>query len=79
MRMERKSAPTPLRDYEQEAIQAAERRMAQAEKERVARLAQEARQEEEYFQRMQRLVIRDGKEPLQIGNGGIGRLTNGRN
>jgi curved DNA-binding protein CbpA len=61
MRMERKSAPTALRDYEMEAIQAAEKRMQQAERERVARLAHEAKQQEDYFNRMQKLVIRDGK------------------
>ena len=60
IRTERKAAPAPLRDYEREALLEAEARAKKAEELRKIRMAHEARQEEDHFARMQRLVIRDG-------------------
>jgi len=56
---ERDKAPAPLADYELTALQAAERAASQAEEQRKLRLAQESIAENEYFERMKRLVIRN--------------------
>ena len=56
---ERDKAPAPLADHEMAALQAAERANAQAEERRKLRLAQESVAEQDYFERMKRLVIRN--------------------
>ena len=56
---ERDKAPAPLADYEMAALQASERAAAQAEEQRKLRLAQESVAENDYFERMKRLVIRN--------------------
>lgn len=56
---ERKNTPTALTDHERTAIYAAEKMQLQAEEKRKKRLAEEAMAEGDYFQRMQRLVIRN--------------------
>ena len=56
---ERDKAPAPLADYEMSALQAAEKAASQAEEQRKLRLAQESISENEYFERMKRLVIRN--------------------
>ena len=56
---ERDKAPAPLADYEMAALQAAERSASQAEEQRKLRLAQESISENDYFERMKRLVIRN--------------------
>lgn len=56
---DRKKAPTPLRDYELEALKAAEDSVKRGEDARRMRVAQEAIQENDYFERMKRLVIRN--------------------
>lgn len=58
-REERKAAPKPLMDYEMQALQEAEAAAKRAEDQRKMRLAQQAVQEENYFQMMQRMVIRN--------------------
>ena len=57
---DRKKAPTPYTDHELAALQAAERSLAAAEEHRKLRVAQEAVNENSYFERMKRLVIRNG-------------------
>jgi curved DNA-binding protein CbpA len=56
---ERKAAPVVFTDTEREQLQASERQMAQAEERRKLRVAQEAVEEDSYFERMKRLVIRN--------------------
>jgi curved DNA-binding protein CbpA len=56
---EREAAPVVFNDSEREQLQASEQRMQQAEERRKLRVAQEAVEEESYFQRMKRLVIRN--------------------
>ena len=56
---ERDKAPAPLADYEMAALQASERAATQAEEQRKLRLAQESVAENDYFERMKRLVIRN--------------------
>jgi curved DNA-binding protein CbpA len=56
---ERDKAPAPLADYEMAALQAAEKAASQAEEQRKLRLAQESISENDYFERMKRLVIRN--------------------
>jgi curved DNA-binding protein CbpA len=56
---ERKKAPAPLSDREMAALHAAEKAMASAEEKRKLRVAQEAIDENSYFERMKRLVIRN--------------------
>ena len=55
----RKEAPPPLADHEMAALQAAEKQALKTEEQRKLRLAQEAVQEDDYFSRMKRLVIRN--------------------
>lgn len=55
---ERDKAPAPLADYEMAALQASEKAAAEAEDRRKLRLAQESISENDYFERMKRLVIR---------------------
>jgi len=57
---DRKKAPTPYTDHELASLQAAERSLAAAEEQRKLRVAQEAVNENSYFERMKRLVIRNG-------------------
>jgi len=54
----RGKAPAPLRDEEMESLQAAEAAALRAEENRRLRLAQEAAQEQSYFDRMKQLVLR---------------------
>jgi curved DNA-binding protein CbpA len=54
---ERKRAPDPMTDQELAAVAAAERAMAEREKQRRLRAAQEDVAGQEYFARMQRLVL----------------------
>lgn len=56
---ERKGAVAPLTDHEMEALQRAENAMKKAEEQRKLRMAQELIQEQDYFERMKRLVIRN--------------------
>ena len=56
---ERGKAPTPYTDHEMQALQAAERQALQAEERRRLKVAQEAVEEDSYFERMKRLVIRN--------------------
>ena len=56
---ERKTAPTAFTDREREQLHASEKRMAEAEERRKLRVAQEAVEENSYFERMKRLVIRN--------------------
>lgn len=56
---ERKSTPTALTDHERAALYAAEKAQLQAEQKRKKRLAEESMAEGAYFDRMQRLVIRN--------------------
>jgi len=56
---ERKKAPAPLSDREMAELHAAEKAMASAEEKRKLRVAQEAIDENSYFERMKRLVIRN--------------------
>jgi curved DNA-binding protein CbpA len=57
--MERKNAPTVFNDREKEALYAAEKAQLQAEERRKLRVAQESVEENSYFDRMKRLVIRN--------------------
>jgi curved DNA-binding protein CbpA len=57
--MERKNAPIVFTDREKEALYAAEKRQLEAEKQRKLRVAQESVEEDTYFTRMQRLVLRN--------------------
>jgi hypothetical protein len=57
---DRKKAPTPYTDHELASLQAAERSLSAAEEQRKLRIAQEAVNENSYFERMKRLVIRNG-------------------
>lgn len=59
MRQERKSAPAPLMDYEMQALSEAEAAGKRAEDQRKLRMAQEASAEDDWFRRMQRMVIRN--------------------
>ena len=56
----RKRAPDPLRDDEREALAAAEKVMAEREKQRQLRAAHEGIAAQGYFERMKQLVITDG-------------------
>jgi curved DNA-binding protein CbpA len=56
---ERDKAPAPLADHEMAAVQAAERHAIKVEEQRKLRLAQEAVEEGNYFERMKKLVIRN--------------------
>jgi len=56
---ERDKAPAPLADHEMAALAAAEKSAAAAEERRKLRQAQEALTENDYFDRMKRLVIRN--------------------
>lgn len=56
---ERKAAPAPLRDHEMESLRAAEEQAKRAEDNRKLRMAQSAIAENDYFERMKRLVIRN--------------------
>jgi hypothetical protein len=53
----RKAAPPPLTDHEMEALRMAETQQARAEEQRKLRMAQQAVAENDYFERMKRLVI----------------------
>lgn len=57
---ERKSAPAPLADSEMMALREAEAALARQEEMRKRRVAEEAIAENSYFERMKRLVIRNG-------------------
>jgi curved DNA-binding protein CbpA len=56
---ERKEAPRPLTDYERQALYEAEQRAMKAEELRKMRMAQQSIEEDNYFERMKRLVIRN--------------------
>jgi hypothetical protein len=56
---EREKAPAPLLDHEMAAVVASEKAAKAAEEKRKLRLAQEAMEENSYFERMKRLVIRN--------------------
>ena len=56
---EREKAPAPLLDHEMAAVLASEKAIKSAEDKRKLRLAQEATEENSYFERMKRLVIRN--------------------
>jgi curved DNA-binding protein CbpA len=56
---ERKAAPAPLRDHEMEALRGAEEQAKRNEDQRKLRMAQSAISENDYFERMKRLVIRN--------------------
>ena len=58
-RSSREKAPEPLADHELQAIRASEEAAKKAEERRKMRMAQEASEEESYFERMKRLVIRN--------------------
>jgi len=60
MATERKSAPAPLADAEMSALRDAEMALARQEEMRKRRVAEEAIAENSYFERMKRLVIRNG-------------------
>lgn len=57
---ERKSAPVPLADSEMASLRDAEAAMNRAEEQRKRRVAEESIAENSYFERMKRLVIRNG-------------------
>ena len=56
----RKRAPDPLRDEEREALAAAEKAVAERERQRQLRAAHEGVTAQNYFERMKQLVITDG-------------------
>jgi curved DNA-binding protein CbpA len=56
---EREKAPAPLLDHEMAAVLASEKAIKTTEDKRKLRLAQEATEENSYFERMKRLVIRN--------------------
>jgi curved DNA-binding protein CbpA len=56
----RKTAPTPLRDDELSAIQQMEKEVADRERKRQIRAADEMVQADDFHQRMKRLVLTDG-------------------
>ena len=56
---EREKAPAPLLDHEMAAVLASEKAAHAAEEKRKLRIAQEAVEENSYFERMKRLVIRN--------------------
>ena len=56
---ERKASPAVFTDTEREQVYAAEKAMADAEARRKLRVAQEAVEENSYFQRMKQLVLRN--------------------
>jgi hypothetical protein len=62
---QRKRAPDPLRDYELEALTAAEKQKDMHEKQRQIRAAQEMSQADAYFKKMKQLVLTDGSVPQQ--------------
>jgi curved DNA-binding protein CbpA len=79
----RKKAPAPLNNTELAAIAEAERIVAEREKTRQLRYAQESVTEADAFSRMRRLMIVDGKpagnrdsQQKQISNGNYPALTN---
>lgn len=74
---DRKRAPAPLNDREMSAIAEAERIVAQREKARQLRVAQEGVQEADAFNRMRRLMIVDGKPVGSREGQGQGQLGNG--
>jgi hypothetical protein len=53
----RKAAPPPLTNHEMEALRVAEEQQARVEEQRRLRMAQQAVAENDYFERMKRLVI----------------------
>jgi curved DNA-binding protein CbpA len=53
----RKAAPPPLTDHEMESLRHAETQQSRAEEQRKLRMAQQAISENDYFERMKRLVI----------------------
>ena len=55
----RDKAPAPLADHEMASIAASEKAVAAGEERRKLRMAQEAASENDYFERMKRLVIRN--------------------
>jgi curved DNA-binding protein CbpA len=55
----RKAAPPPLTDHEMASLQQAEIQAKKAEEMRKMRMAQEAVEENDYFERMKRLVIKN--------------------
>ncbi len=55
----RKDAPPPLTDFEMQALQQAEKQAELAEQQRKLRMAQQAVEEQDYFERMKRYVIRN--------------------
>ena len=57
---DRKSAPAPLADSEMASLREAEATLARQEEMRKRRVAEEAVAENNYFERMKRLVIRNG-------------------
>ena len=57
---DRKSAPAPLADAEMASLREAEAALARQEEMRKRRVAEEAIAENSYFERMKRLVIRNG-------------------
>jgi curved DNA-binding protein CbpA len=57
---DRKSAPAPLADAEMASLREAEAALARQEEMRKRRVAEEAVAENNYFERMKRLVIRNG-------------------
>lgn len=57
---DRKSAPAPLADAEMASLREAEAALARQEEMRKRRVAEEAVVENNYFERMKRLVIRNG-------------------
>ncbi len=57
MSQQRKAAPPPLTDHEMESLRAAEAAQARMEEQRKLRMAQQSVAENDYFERMKRLVI----------------------
>jgi len=57
---EREKAPAPLANAEMEELQRAEAALVKREEQRRMTMAQEAIAENSYFERMKRLVIRNG-------------------
>jgi hypothetical protein len=53
----RKAAPPPLTDHEMEGLRMAETQQSRAEEQRKLRMAQQTVAENDYFERMKRLVI----------------------
>jgi len=58
-RSSREKAPQPFADHEMQSLRASEAAALRAEEQRKLRMAQEAAEEDSYFERMKRLVIRN--------------------